>query len=231
MKVLLTTGILAAFASFASAATIPCATGSLASFIGLGATGCAIGNATFSSFGVLSGITGSIPIAPANITVTPNNLSGAVGITVQTNSRASAGQLLEALFGYSVAGSGIVADQVSLSGTTASGGGSVTDIQDFCLGGTFATGSVTGCSSNRAGTLVVLNSGSDQRSFTAVSSISVVHDFTLDAGPDGSATGGMVTDRFTTTSVSTVPEPATFPLVAAMLLAAGGIRRLRRPVA
>lgn len=66
-------------------------------------------------------------------------------------------------------------------------------------------------------------SGSDSVTFPVVSSITIVHDVTFSGGLKGFVAGATITNQFGETGIATVPEPATFPLFAARLLAAIGI--------
>ncbi len=65
----------------------------------------------------------------------------------------------------------------------------------------------------------------DQRTFSGVSTIGIVHDYTLDAGATGSAGGGMVSDRFSLQPSQVIPEPSTYALMASGLAAAIAFRR------
>lgn len=181
-----------------------CVNGTLASYIGLGSTGCMIGGNTFSGFQTLSGSSGTTVIASSSIVITP--LGGALdpGLTVATNLVAS-GDALEAIFTYRVSGSTYTADAITLSKSSETGGGDVTDVQNFCADGTFGPDGVSGCSGS-AGSLLTLDGVQNQDStiLGPATFLSVTDDFTLD-GTFGTARGGTLTDQFTA-----VPEPATF---------------------
>jgi hypothetical protein len=207
-----------------------CKTDTLASYISLGATGCEIGVGTFSGFQVLPPITGALPIAPGNITITPVQSGNTLGLDVMINATAMAGELRQALLGYMLMAPSITGSMVTVSGTSTTGNGFVTDIQNYCAGGTFLPGDVTGCNGSTDDALVVLNAGSQSAMFPGVSQISVVHDFTLDASSGGTATGGMVMDRFTVASTAPIPEPQTYVLMSSALLAIALRGRLRNRV-
>lgn len=197
-----------------------CMTNTLESYISLGSSGCEIGGSTFSGFEALPPITGALPIMPGNISITPVQSGNMVGLDVMINSTASAREVRQALLGYMVMAPAITGTMVTLSGTSVTGGAFVTDIQNYCAGGSFLPGDVTGCTGSADDSLVILNAGSQQAMFPAVSTLNVVHDFTLDAFEGGTASGGMVMDRFTVTAgPEPVPEPQTYILLSSALLA------------
>ena len=184
----------------------PCATGSLAAYISLGSKGCTIGGNTLLDFLALSsGTAGATPILPADVTISPLVGTDSPGIHAAINMTASAGVLLETFFTYQVSGQSYVSDSIKLAGSTQSGDGAVTDVQNFCAGGRFGPDGVTGCT-GFAGSLIALNGvqNQDSTSFRPATLLSVTDDFTLDGGLSGSASGGNISDRFTA-----VPEPAT----------------------
>ena len=200
-----------------------CVSDTLGGYISLGAAGCQVGGATFSGFAMLAPITGATPIS--NVTISPYQASNVVGFDFQINGAAVSGDLLQAIFGFQVTGNSIVADSLSVSGVSSTGAGFITDIQDYCLGGSFPPNDVTGCGGT-AGTLVVVDNGGDQASFGGVSLVGVVNDFTLDAGSGGGATGGLVSQRFTL-AASAVPEPQTWMLLSSALMGLGVVRVVR----
>lgn len=198
--VLLTQSILAA----------PCTSGSLANYIALGATGCTIGGNTLYDFQTLSGTAFATPIATQGITINP--LGGAYnpGISVSTQMTAASGKLLEALFTYRISGNLFVGDSITLSASSETVDGAVTDIQNYCAGGTFGSNGVSACT-GLAGSLLALDGVTNQASssFSRTSFLSITDDFTLDGGLAGSASGGTFADSFTA-----VPEPSVFLLTA-----------------
>jgi hypothetical protein len=196
-----------------------CITDTLAGYTGLGSTGCEIGSGTFSAFGTLLPITGAEPIAPEDVTIVPVQSGSIIGLDVRFNAATTASvELLQALIAYTVAAPSVNSSTVTVSGTAVTGGGFLTEIQNFCAGGTFLPGDVNGCTGT-PGSLVVLNAGSDQATFAAVSQLSVVHDFTLDAGSGGTAGGGLISDRFSVGNSQVIPEPRTYVLMSSALLA------------
>jgi len=199
-----------------------CVSGTLASYIALGATGCTIGANNLSGFQTLSGLAGAISVSPADVTITPNGGALNPGITVGANASAAAGMQLELLFTYRISGNSYTGISINLADSRATGDGAVSDVNDYCAGGMFGPDGVSGCSGT-AGSLVLLNSGSDLATFSAVPSLNVTDDLTFDGGTMGSAAGGSITDRFTA-----VPEPFTVLLTAAGIALALGLRLTKR---
>lgn len=211
---------IASFTQLCPAAS--CVSGTLASYIALGPTGCTIGANNLSGFQTLNGLAGAISVSPADVTIAPTGGSLNPGITVATNASATAGMQLELLFTYRISGNSYTGISINLADSRATGDGAVSDVNDYCAGGMFGPDGVSGCSGT-AGSLVLLNTGSDLASFTAVSSLSVTDDLTFDGGTMGSAAGGSITDRF-----NAVPEPFTFLLTAAGIALAFGLRLSKR---
>ena len=201
----------------------PCGTGSLASYIALGSDGCTIGSNTLFDFRILNGIAGATPISSGAVTLTPSGSAFDPGLSATVNTTANAGTLLESLFTYKIAGNFYIGDSIGLTNSSASPDGAVTGIQNFCAGGTFGPSGVTGCTAV-TGSLLTLSGvqSQDSTSFRLVTLLSVTDDFTLDGGSAGSASGGMLANRFTA-----VPEPAAF-FVTGMGLALAAALRLGR---
>jgi hypothetical protein len=169
-----------------------------------------IGTNTVSSFQTLSGITGATPIAPSAISINPIGGSTNPGLTMQVNVAAAANQILEALFTYKISGNPFTHDMITVSGTSSSGDGVATDVQNYCVGGVFGPDGVAGCTGPASGALVSVGDGTDQAVLPSLPLVAVTDDFTLDGGTDGSASGGTFTDQLAATSA--VPEPGTFLL-------------------
>lgn len=202
-----------------------CTTGTLSSYISLGSAGCDLGSVNFSGFQTLTPIAGALAIAPVEVMITPVQSGNMFGIDAMFDSTAMSDELRQALFGYMVMAPSITGSRISLSGT--SGDGFATYIQNYCAGGMFSPGGVSGCTGNE-GALVVLNSGIDQSTFPAVTHISVVDDFTLDAFGAQSVSGGMASDRFTVgANPQAVPEPQTYVLMSSALIAIALRNRMR----
>jgi hypothetical protein len=204
-----------------------CTNGSLASYIALGSGGCTIGTNTLFDFHTLTGISGATPIAPGDVSISPSGGDFSPGFTASVSQTAAANTQLELIFTYEISGSSYAGDSITLSGSSETGDGAVTDIQNFCAGGTFGPDGVTGCT-GLAGSLLTLDGVQNQNSTTLgpASFLDVTDDFTIDGGLAGSASGGTITDRF-----SAVPEPITFLLTAlglALVVGAKSARRNRR---
>ena len=210
-------GAMLGIAPLASAAVM-CASGTLASYEALGVAGCTIGTNTVFGFNTPSGISGATPIAPGSVNIMPSGGTSSPTLTFTISATASNGSLLEALINYSISGNQYTSDSITLAGSSSSGNGAVTDIQNYCLGGSFDSTGVNNCSSGNTNEHLLLGDGSDSVSFSPTSSLNVTDDYTLDSGGSGSgntAGGGTITDSFTATAA--VPEPGTYLLVAAGL--------------
>lgn len=200
----------------------PCGTGSLASYVALGSSGCTIGANTFFDFRTLNASAGATPISAGAVTLNPLGGTFDPGLSATVNVTANAGNVFETLFTFKISGSLYTGDSIALTNSSLSPDGAVTGIQNFCAGGVFGASGVTGCT-GVAGNLLTLVGlqNQDSTSFRPVTLLSVTDDFTLDGGLAGSASGGTMTNRFTA-----VPEPAAF-FVTAMGLALAAVRRLR----
>lgn len=203
-----------------SAAT--CTDGTLASYIGLGAVGCTIGANTLYDFHTVSGISGATPISTADVSIAPLGGNFDPGITASVSTVAGANTQLELLFTYQIAGTSYVGDSITLAGASETGDGAVTDIQNFCAGGTFGPDGVSSCT-GMPGSLLTLDGvqNHDSTTFGPTSFFGVTDDLTLDGGLMGSASGATITDRF-----SSVPEPISY-LLTGLGLALGLGAKLR----
>ena len=227
MKGLLTivSAVLAA-AGLGSAA--PCTNGSLAGYIALGAGGCTIGSNTLFGFESLSGVAGATPIGTANVAIAPFGGTTSFGFTATASQNAGTGTLLESIFTYKLSGNFYTGTSITLAGSSETGDGAVTGIQNYCAGGTFGPDGVTGCTAV-TGALVTLDGvqQTDMASLAGVSLLSITDDFTLDGGLAGSAAGGSFTDQFTAReAVSAIPEPVELVLTG-LGLAMGMLLRRR----
>ncbi|MBV9295110.1 MAG: hypothetical protein JO145_06015 [Acidobacteriaceae bacterium] len=202
-------------------AAAPCGTGSLASYIALGAGGCTIGGNTLFDFQVVSGTAGATPIAPGSITMTPFGSTYDPGLMGQTHMTASAGQQLEAIFTYRISGTYFSGDSITLGGSSETADGGVTDVQNYCAGGTFGPDGVSGCTGSTTGSLLTDDGvqNQDSASLPFKSFLNVTDDFTLDGGTSGTASGGTFADRF-----SSVPEPLSFLLTGMGIALAAGFK-------
>jgi hypothetical protein len=71
-----------------------CVPGTLASYVALGAQGCAVGSSLLSNFEILSGINLASPISPSAISITPVVSSTDIGLTLNVSANATGGALL-----------------------------------------------------------------------------------------------------------------------------------------
>jgi hypothetical protein len=202
----------------ASASPSFCTTGTLADYEALGSTGCTIGTATVASFLAVSpGTAGATAIDPTTVTVTPSGGTTDPGLTFSVSLTATDPTMLESIFTYIISGPAFTSDTITLAGTSESGDGDASDIQNYCVGGSFGPGGVTGCNGSTSGTLLTLDpiQNTDNTSIASISLLSITDDFVLDGGATtGTASGGTFADQFTATSTSTVPEPGACLLTA-----------------
>jgi hypothetical protein len=214
-----------------------CSTESLASYIALGSAGCTIGSDTFASFTIISpGTFGATAIDPTVVTVTPSGGTTNPTLTFATSLTAQTGQLLEAIFNYTAAGASFTSDMLTLSNSSETVDGAVTDIQNYCFGGNFGPDGVDGCpGADVTGTLLGLDGiqNTDQTPIAGVTPLGITDDFTLDGGTAGSATGGTFADQYTANAnASSTPEPGAFLLTALGLslaaISLAATRKIRR---
>ncbi|MGH9318270.1 MAG: PEP-CTERM sorting domain-containing protein [Vicinamibacteria bacterium] len=224
MRSLPVTVVLALFPSLVHA--IPCQVGSLQSYIDLGGGGCSIEDKLFSSFLDLGVVGDAASIVPADILVIPLSTPGNPGLTFDLGVSATAGELLQSLFSFSVVvlpgGFPIQAVSSSLSGSRVAPDGANTAL--FCLGTNDPT-----CPA--PDTILLFDIGidsllSDSRSLASVAALDLVVDVVVDGGLSGSGSLSSATIRFR--EVSAVPEPATWLSVGVSLLALSRVRRQRR---
>ncbi|MFL6447090.1 MAG: hypothetical protein ACJ746_05305 [Bryobacteraceae bacterium] len=202
----------------------PCVSGSLSSYIALAGGGCTIGTNSLFNFQVVSGTTGGTEIAAVNVLLSP--LGGAVdpGLNTSVNGTATSGSVLETLFTYQISGNAYTSAAITLSNSSESGNGSVTGLSDLCLGGTFGSNGVTGCTGiARALATVDGAQNQDSATFSPAFLLSVTNDLTIDSGITGTATGGTLTNRFT--AMAAVPEPVTALLTVFGLIFAAAARK------
>jgi hypothetical protein len=211
-----------------------CATDSLANYIALGSGGCTIGSDTFASFAVITpGTAGATAINPTVVTVTPSGGTTDPTLTFSMNLTAVSGQQLEAFFNYTVAGAAFTSDTLNLTPASESIDGTVTDIQNYCFGGNFGPGGVTGCAGTN-GALLGLDGAQniDSTTIPGVTSLGITDDFVIDGGPPNdpgsAATAGTFADQFTaTSSASPTPEPGAL-LLTALGFSLAALRTIRR---
>jgi len=207
----------------------PCVPGTLASYIALGAGGCTIGGNVLANFAQGSALNGALNIPLAGLNVFPAGGAFDPGIVVTGNITAGSGQVFSALINYTITGSTYTSDTITLSNTTASGNGAVTDIQNFCLNGDFTAPSfASGCpiGEGSGSPLIVIGNGSATASVNATS-LGITHNLEIDSGNTGSASGAVIVDQFGTSGASsqniftTVSAGNWLPIVAPNSIAAG----------
>jgi MYXO-CTERM domain-containing protein len=218
-------GCAALFSVAQLCAASTCTSGTLASYLSLGSSGCTIGGETLYNFSILSGQTGATELSAASITITPSGGVYSPTLTFTTSQSASTNALLESFFTYDLSGASLVSSAITLSGSSETGDGGVTEIENFCAGGMFDSTGVGNCTGT-AGSLLTLDGAqnSDYSGLGPVSFLNVTDDFTLSGGTIGSAAGGTFTNSF-----GAVPEPASIMFAGfGLALAAGaGLRRRR----
>jgi len=221
MKQFLLLSILA-FAMSRVALSSPCASGTLASYIGLGAAGCTVGANTFFDFQTVPGTARATTISTGAVSLSPLGGSFNPGLSTTVNVSAAANSLLETIFTYQVSGQSYASDAITLGGASETGDGGVTYTQNYCFGGTFGPDGVTGCTGT-AGALVTLDGVQNSASATVAqaSLVSITDDLVLDGGTMGSASGAVATDQ-----LAAVPEPGSIWLVGMAVLAFGCFKRL-----
>lgn len=196
----------------------PCVSGTLSSYIGLGGAGCTIGTNTLFDFRMLPGTAGGSEIAALNVLLAP--LGGAFdpGLVTTVSATAMSGSVLETLFTYKITGGFYTSSSIALANSSVTRDGGVTGIENLCIGGTFGGSGTTGCIGVATSLLTAAGvQNQDSKTFSPASLLSVTNDLTIDGGIAGSASGGMLTNRFTA-----VPEPTTalFTLIGLTLAAA-----------
>jgi hypothetical protein len=202
-----------------------CTGGTLASYVALGSAGCTIGGNTVSNFAILPGEDGATALANSGVNVAPSGGISSPVLTFSTSQTAGSGTLLESIFTFDISGPSYTSSALSLAGASETVDGAVTDIENFCAGGSFGPDGVDGCS-GVAGSLLTLygQQNTDQSPLGPVSFLNVTNDVTLDGGTAGSASGGTFVDTFTAT-----PEPSSMllGLFGSALVAGASVLRRR----
>jgi hypothetical protein len=223
-RLLLVPGFLFLAIQICSATT--CTSGTLTDYLGLGSGGCTIGANTLSNFAILPGQDLATELGSGTVSITPGGGNFSPSLTFSTSQTASSGALLESIFTFDISGPSYTSSALSLSGASETVDGAVTNIENFCTGGSFGPDGVDGCTGT-AGSLLTLDGvqNTDQSPLGPASFLNVTNDFTLDGGTSGSASGGTFTDTFTAT-----PEPASLllALFGSALVAGASIRRSRQ---
>lgn len=167
-------------------------------------------------------------IQAAGIGVTPITTPGDPGLQWSAGWGVGTGLGIlsqDSLFQFAVSSTNPMTDlSLSIAGVGFQGTGSINVDETACLGAMLPS-----CSGGTIVTLSVFaNSGGqqlfDQVNFAGVNLISVSKDLLVQAGTNGSAEVSAVTDQFSEGS-GTVPEPGTFGMLGAGILAVAGIAR------
>ncbi len=206
----------------AASATPLCMNGTLAAYEALGAGGCSISSNIVASFMNVSGSTGATEISPTLVNIMPGGSTANPSLTFTVSTTANSGSLDEEIFTYIISGAVYSKDMSTLSGSSETGNGGVTDVQNYCAGGTFNSTGVAGCTTPATGTLLSIDGiqNSDSISLAGPQKVSITEDLTIDSGGTGSASGGTVEDQFTASAAT--PEPAGFLLTFLGLALIGG---------
>lgn len=227
-KSMLVLGVLVTLLT-APAWSAPCVSGSLASYIALGSTGCSIGDKTFSNFSDTSSGNVTPPDATA-ITVTPIN-STDIGLAFNALWSVSGTNLTSDStidFEVAVIGGGpmMITDASTVqssSGFTGTGSASVTE--GIC--------GPAPCTVTQESTSTINSAGSTQLSnevtFTPTGSINAVKDIGVSSGSSGSASISAIQDTFSQTPTS-VPEPMSLLLLGTVLAGVGIVHRRTRSI-
>jgi uncharacterized protein (TIGR03437 family) len=199
----------------------------------LGAGGCTIGSNVLANFTQASSLNGTTNIPPAGLNIFPAGGSSNPGIIVTGTIAAASGQVFSTLLNYTITGGPYTSDTITLSNTTATGNGAVTDIQNFCVNGNFqAPTYVAQCAAGQSGSpLFVLGNGEATATLSATS-LGITHNLVIDSGITGTASGAVIVDQFGTTGGTTGSTPASntvtsvsagnwLPIVAPNSIAAG----------
>ena len=206
-----------------------CAPGTLASYMALGAAGCTIGGNVLANFTQGSPLNGTVNIPPSGLNIFPAGGGSNPGIIITGSVTAGSGQTFSALIHYTISGGNYTSDTVTLSNTTATGNGAVTEIQNFCRNGDFQAPTFAAQCPGAEGPgspLVVIGNGNANASLTATS-LGITHNLVIDSGITGTASGAVIVDQFGTTGsaaqspVTSVSSGNWLPIVAPNSIAAG----------
>jgi hypothetical protein len=188
-----------------------CASGTLATYDAPGFS-CTIDDIIFSGFGYVP--SGSIIIPAADVVVTPEVIGGEEGFQFNAPWFALPGGFLDSFIDYTATCDGCTIDDLKLSmaGAGADPGGIVRVDETYQSISPALSGSLT---VGQAGTTTIL---SDTANFSPVGSLTVSKDILLGGGTSGLGSAvSSVTNLFSTTGQTVIPEPSLLLLSAGLL--------------
>ena len=221
MRNLLLAGVLL-FATSASSEAAPCLPDTLANYKTLGSGGCTLGNVTFANFDSFLLDPLAVEINAATVVVTPfgRGFSFAFDIAPSTT-------FYDVTIYYTATVKGLLGgNQLSMTGSSATGDGIVTAVENKCVGGFFLPllPDPSACDSGEAVTLIAIQDEVvNSLPFTPSSFFDVFAEIAIDPGVAGTA--GLQGSVSTTFSTHGVPEPMTILLVSTGLAAVQFRRR------
>jgi hypothetical protein len=189
-----------------------CTSGTLATYDAPGFSCTIDDNITFSGFGYVP--SGSIIIPAADVVVTPEVIGGEEGFQFNAPWFALPGGFLDSFIDYTATCDGCTIDDLKLSmaGAGADPGGIVRVDETYQSISPALSGSLT---VGQAGTTTIL---SDTANFSPVGSLTVSKDILLGGGTSGLGSAvSSVTNLFSTTGQTVIPEPSLLLLSAGLL--------------
>jgi hypothetical protein len=168
----------------------PCGSGSLDTYIGLGATGCDLGAVRFDSFAIAPGQAGATPILPSAVQVSTGGTFYMPFLLFTLDASADGSDFLESFFRFRASGPSLQAASINLIGASATGDAAAIGILDVCPDGTFS-GGPPNCVNPPASTVVTATAStsflSDSVNLPPSSFFDVFVSLSVDGGGNGSA--------------------------------------------
>jgi hypothetical protein len=164
--------------------------------------------ATFTHFTTTMMLPSAVEIPATDVTVTP--VAGLTALDFGLSRSAGAGDLFDILIRYRLTGLGVIENQLSMTGSAASGDANVTGVEDKCVGGLFAGADPASPCAGTALTLIVVQDAlgvvsPDGKAFAVHSFFDVFTEITVDGGLGGSSSlNGAIRTQF-----RAIPEPST----------------------